>query len=223
MEMIELKNITKRFIVEKKSFYVLKDVSLTLSNHGFIVIEGASGSGKSTLLKILAGLLLPTSGKYFYRGSSLYNNKYQLANFRNQEVGMLFQNYQLVSSLTPLENVAFPLLIRRRTLKEAKEQATILFKRFHLEHKMESPIDTLSGGEKQRVAFLRALIVNPSFLLCDEPTGALDEENALLLLETLKETSKEKLVIVVTHNPMIFPLYGDKRYILKEGELYEDE
>lgn len=112
MEMIELKNISKRFSVEKRSFYVLKDVSFTLPNHGFIVIEGASGSGKSTLLKILAGLLLPTSGKYFYRGSFLYNNRYQLPNFRNREVGMLFQNYQLVRSLTPLENVAFLLLFQ---------------------------------------------------------------------------------------------------------------
>lgn len=220
MEMIELKNISKRFSIEKRSFYVLKDVSFTLPNHGFIVIEGASGSGKSTLLKILAGLLLPTSGKYFFRGSSLYNNKYLLPNFRNREVGMLFQNYQLVRSLTPLENVAFPLLIRRTTLKDAKEQATLLFKRFHLEHKMHCSVDTLSGGEKQRIAFLRALIVNPSFLLCDEPTGALDEENARLLLEALKEISKEKLVIVVTHNPMVSKLYGDQRFLLKEGALY---
>lgn len=220
MEMIELKNISKRFSVEKKSFYVLKDVSFTLPNHGFIVIEGASGSGKSTLLKILAGLLLPTSGKYFYRGSSLYNNKYLLPNFRNREVGMLFQNYQLVRSLTPLENVAFPLLIRRATLKDAKEQASLLFKRFHLEHKMHCSLDTLSGGEKQRIAFLRALIVNPSFLLCDEPTGALDEENARLLLEALKEISKEKLVVVVTHNPMVSKRYGDQRFLLKEGALY---
>ena len=214
MEMIELKNISKRFSIEKRSFYVLKDVSFTLPNHGFIVIEGASGSGKSTLLKILAGLLLPTSGKYFYRGSS------QLPNFRNREVGMLFQNYQLVRSLTPLENVAFPLLIRRTTLKDAKEQAALLFKRFHLEHKMHCSLDTLSGGEKQRIAFLRALIVNPSFLLCDEPTGALDEENARLLLEALKEISKEKLVIVVTHNPMVSKRYGDQRFLLKEGALY---
>lgn len=184
------------------------------------MIEGASGSGKSTLLKILAGLLLPTSGKYFFRGSSLYNNKYLLPNFRNREVGMLFQNYQLVRSLTPLENVAFPLLIRRTTLKDAKEQATLLFKRFHLEHKMHCSVDTLSGGEKQRIAFLRALIVNPSFLLCDEPTGALDEENARLLLEALKEISKEKLVVVVTHNPMVFKRYGDQRFLLKEGALY---
>lgn len=220
MEMIELKNISKRFSIEKRSFYVLKDVSFTLPNHGFIVIEGASGSGKSTLLKILAGLLLPTSGKYFYRGSSLYNNRYQLPNFRNREVGMLFQNYQLVRSLTPLENVTFPLLIRRTTLKDAKEQALLLFKRFHLEHKMNCSIDTLSGGEKQRIAFLRALIVNPSFLLCDEPTGALDEENARLLLEALKEISKEKLVVVVTHNPMVFKRYGDQRFLLKEGVLY---
>lgn len=222
MELIRLSRIRKEFEnLYKQKQIVLSNINVSFQDKGLYVIEGQSGTGKSTLIKIIAQIIEPTSGKYYYRNSILSTDSLQRSHFRNQQVGLLFQDYQLIDNLNALDNVILPCLMKGESLKEASLKAYKLFKFINLESKMRSDIDELSGGEKQRVSFLRCLINDPNFYLCDEPTGALDEENAHLLLKKLKSISKTKLVIVVTHNPIVAQEYADYVYLLKDGELYE--
>ncbi len=222
MELIRLSRIKKEFENPfKHKQIVLSNINISFQDKGFYVIEGQSGAGKSTLIKIIAQIIEPTSGKYYYQNNILSSDSRQRSCFRNQQVGLLFQDYQLIDNLNSLENVILPCLISGESLKVASLKAYKLFKCINLESKMNSFINELSGGEKQRVSFLRSLINEPTFYLCDEPTGALDEENAHLLLKELKTLSQTKLVIVVTHNPVVAQEYADYVYVLKDGELYE--
>lgn len=222
MELIRLSRIKKEFENPlKQKQIVLSNVNVSFQDKGFYVIEGQSGTGKSTLIKIIAQIIEPSSGKYYYQNSILPTDAQQRSHFRNQQVGLLFQDYQLIDNLNALENVILPCLIKGESVKEAYGKAYKLFQTINLESKMKAFINELSGGEKQRVSFLRCLINEPTFYLCDEPTGALDEENAHLLLKELKIISQTKLVIVVTHNPIVAREYADYVYLLKDGELYE--
>ncbi len=222
MDLILLIDIMKEFIEpnhQKK--VVLRNINIAFPSKGFYVIEGQSGAGKSTLIKIMAQIMTATKGVYLYQNKDLGADEVSRAVFRNDKVGLLFQDYQLITSLSPIENVMLPLLMHGENHSKAYFKALMLFERFNLKSKIHAKIETLSGGEKQRIAFLRAMINDPDFYLCDEPTGALDENNAHLLLDTLKRLSNEKLVIVVTHNPIVSHRYADGTYVLKDGVLYE--
>lgn len=221
MMLIELKKIKKNYYKNTKKIEVLKDVNVRFWYKGFYALVGSSGSGKSTLLKIIAGLVNPTSGECLFKGRSIGIKDKDMSNFLNTQIGFVFQNYQLIESFSPIENVAFPLIIKGVARKEAEKRAAQLFRQFNLEKIMNQDISTLSGGEKQRVAVLRAMINNPSIFLLDEPTGALDKENSKLLIEMLKSIAKDKLVIMVTHNFYLAKKYADKIYLLKEGVLVE--
>lgn len=221
MELIELKNIKKDFNNDDKKISVLKDINIKFLNRGLYVIVGSSGEGKSTLLKIIAGLSRQTGGMFLFRGKELAKDDCNMAMYRNTHVGFVFQNYQLIEGLTPLENVAFPLIIRGNKKIIAEERAYQLFVKFKLEKLINQSVKTLSGGEKQRVAILRAMINNPSFYLLDEPSGALDSENTKFMMDMFKIISNDKLVIMVTHNLMLAKEYADKILFLKEGVIYE--
>lgn len=221
MVLIELKRIKKDFYKEDNKISVLKNINVKFLSSGFYAIVGASGCGKSTLLKIIAGLCSKTAGTFLFKGEELKNDDAFISEFRNNHIGFVFQNYQLLESLSPLENVAFPLIVRGNKKAIAEKRALNLFTKFGLEKLINQSINTLSGGEKQRIAILRAMINNPSFYLLDEPSGALDSENTQYMMKVFKNISKEKLVIMVTHNISLAETYADKLLFLKEGIIYE--
>lgn len=221
MILINLKGIKKVFYKGRTKIEVLKGVNVRFWYKGFYALIGKSGSGKSTLLKIIAGLQFPTSGTYSFNNETLDYDERKMSIFRNTKIGMVFQNYQLIERFTPLENVSFPLIIRGIDRETSEKKAYELFKKFSLENKMTANVNDLSGGEKQRIAILRAMISNPQVYLLDEPTGALDNDNAIKVMEMFLEISESNLVIMVTHNVALAKKYADKIYYLEDGVLHE--
>ncbi|HGE71483.1 TPA: ABC transporter ATP-binding protein [Candidatus Poribacteria bacterium] len=204
--MLELINISKYYEIPEnnKPNYVLKDISLNVSNGESIAIVGPSGSGKSTLLNIIGALDRPSDGKVILDGKdfSLMDEK-QLALIRNQEIGFIFQLHHLLPQCTVLENVLIPTLAFKDSKKSnPSEYARRLLDRVGLKDRLFYRPGQLSGGERQRVAVVRALINHPKLLLADEPTGSLDHQNALSLVQLLAEINKDESVtlIMVTHS-----------------------
>lgn len=210
--MIELVNITKTFGNQT----VNNNISMQFEK-GIHAIVGKSGSGKSTLLHILGGLLKPTSGSVLVDGIDIYGlNDKNLGKFRNDRIGFVFQSFFLENSYTPYENVELPLIISKR--KYDKNIINNSLDRFGVLDKANEKVSNLSGGEKQRIAIARAIVMDPDILLCDEPTGNLDEANGLIVFNYLREISKNKLVIIVTHN-MELAKQCDYFHELKDGKI----
>ncbi|ASS71231.1 peptide ABC transporter ATP-binding protein [Bacillus atrophaeus] len=202
MDLITFKNMSKEFNPEKQTNRVLTDVNLTIKENELVMITGRSGSGKTTLLNIIAGLDKPTSGSYFYRNHDLTNKNYkQLADFRQNRIGIILQNYPLVDEKNVFENVKIPLW-NSDLSKEKQEQHIIEMLRYvGLENKAKAYPKELSGGEAQRVATARALINDPECILADEPTGSLDEESEQIIFDLLTDLHRVgKTIIIVTHN-----------------------
>lgn len=215
MEMIELKNISKRFSVEKRSFYVLKDVSFTLPNHGFIVIEGASGSGKSTLLSLLHHEKEVKEGDILFFHQSLKEmNEQEKMDYRLFSCGVVYQDYGLFSHLSIEENLKMFMLVVNKN-----EDIPTLLKKVGLSINPKTNVDVLSGGEKQRVAIARSMIFSSPILLLDEPTSSLDDHNAFEIMDLLKELSKKSLIIIVTHDQRMIEQYSDEHYHMENGTL----
>ncbi|MBQ7995597.1 MAG: ABC transporter ATP-binding protein/permease [Bacilli bacterium] len=219
---MELINVSKSFKEAGGQNNVLKNISYSFDDRGIVSIEGKSGSGKSTLLNLMASFDKPTKGEIKHKGHTISKlKKEEINNFRNKECGFVFQHFNLISNLTVLENIILPLLIGGEKKNDAEEKALGLLDSFGLKQFSGREVSTLSGGEKQRIALIRAFITNPSILLCDEPTGALDEENSVLVMKMLKDYSKKALVIVVTHNPLLSKKYCETRLKLENGQLIE--
>ncbi|MDM5318801.1 ABC transporter ATP-binding protein [Bacillus altitudinis] len=202
MDLITFKNMSKEFNSGKQTNRVLTDVNLTIKENELVMITGRSGSGKTTLLNIIAGLDKPTSGSYFYRNHDLTNKNYkQLADFRQNKIGIILQNYPLVDEKNVFENVKIPLW-NSDLSKEKQEQHIIEMLRYvGLENKAKAYPKELSGGEAQRVATARALINDPDCILADEPTGSLDEESEQIIFDLLTDLHRVgKTIIIVTHN-----------------------
>jgi putative ABC transport system ATP-binding protein len=199
---------------------VLKGVDMMLPEGEFAVISGSSGSGKTTLLNMIGGIDKPTSGEIIVFGEDLSNKDESfLAGFRCTKVGHVFQAYNLVSTLTVAENIAFPMEWLRRPGNEIEDRVQNLLEIVGLSNRAEHFPFQLSGGEQQRIAFARALANDPPLLLIDEPTGNLDEKTSMLIiriLQTLKD--EKKTVIVATHDPRIIQL-GLQRLWLEDGKL----
>jgi len=220
-----LKDVEKSFLSGKEKINVLRNVSLKVEEGDFITISGPSGSGKSTLLHILGGLLHPDRGDVILQGKSLYKYKdMELARIRNKKIGFVFQFHHLLFDFTVLENLAIPLLIKGNTLKNAHKKAEELLALVDLEHRMYAKPRTLSGGEKQRVAVLRAIVNDPLLLLADEPTGDLDRAHANVILQMLVKIQRERgmTVILVSHNQRVAQM-GEKTYNLVGGKLDKNE
>src|SRR5210317_230458 len=204
MNIIEAKQVTKTYTVEHREIRVLDDISLTVSESEFLVVEGSSGSGKTTLLSLLSGLDKPTSGRIFLQEKDITDkSEDDLAQLRKDLIGFVFQSFHLIPSLTALENIMFPAELKRDPA--AREKAKILLQRMGLDKRSGNYPHQLSGGEMQRVAMCRALINNPKIIFADEPTGNLDSENGRVILELLLEYQKERqsTLILVTHNKEI--------------------
>ncbi len=201
---LKAENISKNFNVGKHSeLHVLKNINLEIRTADINLIIGASGVGKSTLLHILGGLDRPSSGAVFYEKKNLFEmGEDALAEFRNTEVGFVFQFHHLLNEFTALENVCLPGLIKKRNKNEVRDKAKFLLNEVGLSDRIGHKPNELSGGEQQRVAVARALINSPKIVFADEPTGNLDAENSRLLHELIIKLNNDlnQTFVIVTHN-----------------------
>lgn len=207
-----------------KKITALKGVDLTFYPGEMVVITGPSGAGKSTLMHLLGTLDKPTQGKIFYLDKELFSlSDKELAIFRNQKVGFLFQFHHLLPEFNALENVMLPALIRGLPSREAEKKAEILLERVGLKDREKHKPGELSGGEQQRVAIARALVLEPELFLADEPTGNLDSETGASIYELIRELNRLKGIttIVVTHNHAMASTFP-RRILLRDGEVKED-
>ena len=219
--MINISNLTKIYKSKNKEKCIAIDnISLTLEDKGFIFIIGKSGSGKTTLLGLLGGLDNITSGDIIINGLSFNSFKYNdFTNYRNQMIGYVFQDFHLIDELTVEENIALSLNLQN--IKYTTEIKDAL-KNVDLSGYEKRYPKELSGGEKQRVAIARALVKNPKIILADEPTGNLDTKTTTQILNLLKELSKERLVLMVSHNLSDANKYADRIIELSNGKIIND-
>lgn len=226
MPLIELSKVSKAYLINKnEKKYVLKDITLSFPETGLISILGKSGCGKSTLLNLIGGLDKSSEGTVYYKGDNIakYKNKQQVT-FRKSEISYIFQHYHLLENQTALYNIMLPCLLNGDSFKTAKEKVISLINKFSIkEELLGKKCSKLSGGEKERIAIMRAFISRTNVILADEPTGALDKDNALLVMESLKEASKTSLVIMVTHNEELAKRYSDRIIHMKDGRVVQDE
>ena len=214
---VDIKKLTKTFSDGSKKLHVLKDINLQIDKGSIITIKGPSGSGKSTLLSIIGTLDNADSGELLINGMSIQDNT-NIDKLRNKSIGFVFQFHNLISELTLEENVSLPKMIAKEQL--GKKELIELFEYFDLKDRMNSFPNDLSGGEKQRVAVMRAIINNPSIIIADEPTGNLDKENALKMMSLFQKLNTEKklTIIVATHDEHVLNI-GHKKYQLVDGSL----
>lgn len=220
--MLELKGLTKTYKSKKGvAVQALKDVSLSFQDSGMVFVLGRSGSGKSTLLNIVGGLDSADSGEIVIDGKSSKDFKTSDYDaYRNTYIGFVFQDYNILDDFTVGENIMLALELQHQ--KADKERLESILKEVDLEGYADRRPNELSGGQKQRVAIARALVKNPHIIMADEPTGALDEETGIQVLETLKKMSKDKLVIVVSHDREFAEQYGDRIIRLSDGKVKSD-
>lgn len=201
--LLALKEIVKSYQIKSETYQILKGLNIEIKRGDFVAIMGPSGSGKSTLLNIIGCLDSPTSGSYMLEGKNVSGlSERELAVIRNTYIGFIFQNFNLIPSLSVLDNVLLPsFYLGKEDYNRAKE----LLSSMGLSERLAFKPNELSGGQKQRVAIARALMNNPSFLLADEPTGALDSKTGKEIMELIVKLNKEegKTILMVTHDPLI--------------------
>ena len=221
--MLELNNITKDYNVAGGQVHALRGVSIKFRKNEFVSILGASGCGKTTLLNIIGGLDQYTYGDLLIEGRSTKKFKDRdWDTYRNHSIGFIFQSYHLIPHQTILQNVELALTISGVSKKERRQRAIEALEKVGLADKIKNRPNQLSGGQAQRVAIARALINDPEIVLADEPTGALDSKTSVQIMELLKEISKDRLVIMVTHNPEIAEQYSTRIIRLLDGEVIDD-
>ena len=221
--LLTVSDIRKTYNNGIKEIEVLRGIDLSVSTGEMTAIIGASGSGKTTLLQILGTLASPSKGKLIYRGDNLCTKKEnELASFRNRSLGFIFQFHHLLPEFSALENVMMPALIAGKSRKEAEPSARNLLAAVELDHRQTHRISELSGGEQQRTALARALIMDPELLLADEPTGNLDSRAGELVFNLLQHISRERSlsVLMVTHNLQLAEKM-DRCLTLKDGIISE--
>jgi putative ABC transport system ATP-binding protein len=222
--MIRCLDVRKVFKQGENEITALAGITMDIAQGSFAVIMGPSGSGKSTLLHLIGGLDRPSSGDLLVDGRLIGQMADdQVTLFRRNKIGFVFQFFNLLPTLTALENVALPLVLDGRSKSEAENQAQALLKQVGLEQRKRHLPEELSGGEIQRVAMARALAFNPPLLLADEPTGNLDSNNGNAVLSLLRQISKEEgcTVVMVTHSEEA-ARYGDRRIYLRDGRIEKD-
>lgn len=221
--MLQLKNIVKTYITGDIMQDALKGVSITFRENEFVSILGQSGSGKTTMLNIIGGLDRYTSGDLLINGVSTRKyNDVDWDYYRNNSIGFVFQSYNLIPHQSVLSNVEMAMTLAGVSKRERRERAIAVLKKVGLGDHIYKKPNQMSGGQMQRVAIARALVNNPDILLADEPTGALDSETSIQIMELLKEIAKDKLVIMVTHNPELAEMYSTRIVRLLDGEIISD-
>ncbi|MBC6977519.1 ABC transporter ATP-binding protein [Streptococcus cristatus] len=218
--MLKLKNIHKSYQQGSQEFPILKGIDLHVKEGDFLAIMGPSGSGKSTLMNIIGCLDKASAGSYHIEGtdvSDLSDN--QLSDLRNQKIGFVFQNFNLMPKLTACQNVELPLTYMKVPKKERRERALEMLRLVGLEERSDFKPMELSGGQKQRVAIARALVTNPSFILGDEPTGALDTKTSVHIMELFKQFNEQgKTIVIITHEPEVAQLCK-QTVVLRDGNI----
>ncbi|MBI3495025.1 ABC transporter ATP-binding protein [Candidatus Berkelbacteria bacterium] len=218
-------NLVKTFALGKRAIQVIDDVSFTIEPGEFVILYGPSGSGKSTLLHLIAGLEVPSSGEIKIRGRYLSRlNQRQLANVHRTKIGMVFQQFNLIPTLSALDNVTLPQIFVGAPHEERRQRAIKLLKLLDIEKLADQLPVELSGGEQQRLAIARALVNDPWLLLIDEPTGNLDTKNAKEVIEIISDLNihARRTILLVTHNPEY--LYRAHRVLhLKDGKIIRSQ
>ena len=222
-ELIHLKGITKSYRNGDQELEVLKGIDLSVHEGEFLAIMGPSGSGKSTLMNIIGLLDRPTAGSYDLSGQAVESlSDAKLAHVRNMEIGFVFQQFFLLSKLDALQNVELPLIYAGVPVSKRKKMAKDYLEKVELTERMKHLPSELSGGQKQRVAIARALVNDPSIVLADEPTGALDTKTGNQIMELLTELNREgRTIIMVTHEPEI-AAYAKRQIVIRDGEITQD-
>ncbi|KAA0546696.1 ABC transporter ATP-binding protein [Bacillus sp. BGMRC 2118] len=226
--MIEVKQLFHSFFVGKKDqqkeIPVLKDISLTVQQGEIVSVVGRSGSGKSTLLHLLSGYIPPVSGQISIKGTDVTKfTEKQWAKFRLDHLGFIFQNFQLIPSLTTFENVELPLILKGLSPEERSNRVKKLLTRVGLNKHMNHYPNELSGGQQQRVSIARALITEPSIILADEPTGSLDTETEQEILSLIKELNIENNItfFIITHDEEVAS-FSHRKFMLKDGVMMKE-
>lgn len=222
--MINLKNIYKEYQVGGNCNLILKEITFNVKRGEFVLITGKSGSGKSTLLNMLTGVDTPSSGEIVISGSDIQNlNESQMADWRGKNIGIIFQFFQLIPTLSVLENILLPMdLVNIIPAKDRMSKALHLLKLVGMQSHYNKMPSTLSGGEQQRVAIARALANDASLIIADEPTGNLDSKNADSIFELLCKLKKQgKTIVMVTHEREVMKGVT-RKIVMKDGEIIED-
>ena len=221
--MLQIKNISKKYKTGELVQIALNNVSLNFRDNEFVSILGPSGSGKTTLLNIVGGLDSYDSGDLIINNiSTKHYNSHDWDSYRNHTIGFVFQSYNLIPHQTVLSNVELALTISGISKKERRKRALETLEKVGLKEQAHKRPNQMSGGQMQRVAIARALVNNPEILLADEPTGALDTETSVQVMELLKEVAKDRLVIMVTHNPELAETYSTRIVKLRDGKIIDD-
>ena len=221
--MLQIKNICKQYVTGDLVQEALDDVSLNLRDNEFVAILGPSGSGKTTLLNIIGGLDRYDSGDLII--NEISTKKYKDRNwdsYRNHTIGFVFQSYNLIPHQTVLANVELALTISGISRSERRKRAITALEQVGLGEQLHKKPNQMSGGQMQRVAIARALVNNPDILLADEPTGALDSDTSIQVMDLLKEVAKDRLVVMVTHNPELAEQYANRIVRLRDGKIIDD-
>jgi ABC-type lipoprotein export system ATPase subunit len=217
--MIIISNLIKNYLVNKNEVQVLKGINLTFKNTGIYFLVGKSGSGKSTLLNIIGGNDFATSGNIYYNNSDITKfNESEINSYHSNDVGFVYQDFNLLYDKTVYDNIAISLQIQNIDKEEIPDKIQTISEQLQIETLLDRFPSEISGGERQRVAIARALVKNSKIILADEPTGSLDGDTAIELFDLLKHISKEKLVIVVTHDVELAQTYADNIYKMEELE-----
>ena len=223
MSLIETRNLWKTYVMGDEEIHALKGVSLAIERGEYVAIMGPSGSGKSTLMNLIGCLDTPSQGTYLLNGKEVSTMKDdELARIRNEEIGFVFQTFNLLPRATALHNVELPLVYAGMSKKARLEQAESALKRVELSHRMGHRPNELSGGQRQRVAIARALVNNPSILLADEPTGNLDSKTGVEIMALFARLhAGGNTIIVVTHEPDI-AAYAHRVISIRDGQVEKD-
>ena len=218
--LLEAKNIQKNYFQDKLKVEVLKNINFSVEMGDYVAVMGPSGSGKSTLMNILGCLDLPTSGDYFLNGKDVRSlSEDELSDLRLNEIGFVFQNFQLLSSQSALENVELPLTYAKIPKSERRRRAIQALERVGLGDRLHFKPTQLSGGQKQRVAIARAIVNHPSLLLADEPTGALDSKSGVQIMDLFRQLNDEGVTIVmITHDAKVAQA-ANRQIAILDGEL----
>ena len=223
MSPLVVENVAKNFRQGQETVAALAGVSLEIAAGQFLAIMGASGSGKSTLLHLMAGLASPDGGRVLVNGEDLTKlNDYDLTLFRRRQIGLVFQAFNLIPTLTAEENIALPLMLEGKKPAEMTAKVEDIMRRLGMLARRGHRPDAMSGGEQQRCAIGRALVTEPSVILADEPTGNLDSTNSRAVCELLRDLTliHNKTIVMVTHEPSV-AAYATEVAVLKDGKLVE--